>query len=286
MTVRKIVLLFGLFMILPIITSSAYAEDSWTISIKPYDGFKESELFQPRELPILSGDSIIWKNTDSISHMITSGVPQHPDYSGEYFSTDVISPGESYPILLDFVGHAGYYYFCEIHPWYTGKIFFEDRPGIFHSTLDTSYEILDENTLSVGGLVESDLGNTEYEMLIFDSKNNLIYQKIQLFEHDASFNESIDISDSLWSKNENYTLKLVYGVPSESTSIPIKIPINQTFEKSKYLEFCQDFRAESNFLFGEFHLPNWYKKALCWHGNDLMTEKELLDSLNFFKESF
>ncbi len=285
MTIQGSVLLLGLFLILPIITSSAYAEETWTVSIKPYDEFGVNELFQPRELPILSGDSVIWKNYDSTSHKIVSGVPQHPDYSGEFFSTDVISPGDNYSTSFDFEGYAGYYYFCEIHPWYTGKIFFEERPGIFNSTLGTSYRILDENTLSVGGLVESDLGNTEYEMLIFDSKNNLVYQKIQLFEPDASFNQIIDISDNSWKRDENYILKLVYGVPSEATSIPIKISINETYEKSKYLEFCQDFRVQSNFLLDEIYLPNWYKKALCWYGNELMTEKELRDSLSFFKNS-
>lgn len=276
-------MLLGLFMILPATGSIAYAEDSWTVSVKPYHEFGENELFQPRELPIISGDSVIWKNMDSTSHKIASGVPQHPDYSGEFFSTNIISPGEDHTISLDFEGYAGYYYFCEIHPWFTGKIFFEERPGMYNSTLDTSYEILDENKLSVGGIVESDLGNTEYEMLIFDSKNNVVYQKIQSFEPDASFNQIIDISESLWNKNEKYTLKLVFGVPSESTSIPIIIPIDQTYEKSKYLEFCQDFRTETNFLFEEIYLPNWYKKSLCWYGNELMTEKELSDSLNYLE---
>ncbi|MGY5149636.1 MAG: cupredoxin domain-containing protein [Candidatus Nitrosopumilus sp. bin_68KS] len=282
MTGKVIFVLLGLFIFLPLTTASAYAENSWTVSIKPYDEFGKKELFQPRELPIMSGDKVIWKNNDSTSHKIVSGIPQHPDYAGEFFSTNVISSGSDNSISLDFKGYAGYYYFCEIHPWYTGKIFFEERPGIFNSTLGTSYKILDENTLSVGGLVESDLRNTEYEMLVFDSKNNLVHQNIQSFESDASFNQIIDISDSLWKKDENFTLKLVFGVPSESTSIPIKIPINQTYEKSKYLEFCQDFRTESNFLFEEIQLPNWYKKTLCWYGNKIITEKELLDSLNFF----
>jgi plastocyanin len=282
----KVIIILGLFMVLPYIVLSAYAENSWTISINPYNIHEGQELFKPKELPIFSGDRVTWQNNDSISHRIVSGVSQHPDYSGTFFSTDVISGGEnSNSVSLDFTDYAGYYYFCEIHPWYTGKIFFEDRPNILFSTLDISYAILNQNILSIGGLVESDLGNTEYEMLIYDSKNNLVYQKIKSFESDSSFNEVIDISDSLWSKDENYLLKLVYGIPSESTSMQIKISKNITHEKSKYLEFCQDFKLEDNFLFEEVLLPNWFKKALCWHGNDLMTEKEFINSLNFFKNS-
>ncbi|MCV0409538.1 MAG: hypothetical protein K5783_01655 [Nitrosopumilus sp.] len=282
----KIMIILGLFMVLPYIVLSAYAENSWIVSINPYDSHGGQELFKPKELPIFSGDRVTWQNNDSISHRIVSGVPQHPDYSGTFFSTDIISGGEnSNSISLDFTDYAGYYYFCEIHPWYTGKIFFEDRPNILFSTLDISYEILNQNILSIGGLVESDLGNTEYEMLIYDSKNNLVYQKIKSFESDSSFNEVIDISDSLWDKDENYVLKLVYGIPSESTSMQIKISKNIAYEKSKYLEFCQDFKLEDNFIFEEVLLPNWFKKTLCWYGNDLMTEKEFVNSLNFFKNS-
>ena len=286
MASKTIFSLLGLFLISSILVSPAYAENTWIISINPYEENQKKELFQPRELPIFSGDKITWKNNDSTIHKIVSGVPEHPDYSGEFFSTDHIAVGEDSSISLNLGDYAGYYYFCEIHPWFTGKIFFEDRPTIFHSTIDSSYEILDKNTLSVGGIVALDLATTEYEMLIYDSKNNLIFQKINSFESDASFNEIIDISNSLWKNDDSYMLKLVYGVPSESTSISIKIPDNQTYEKSKYLEFCQDFRVESSFLFEEKYLPNWYKKSLCWYGNDLITEKELSDSLNFFKNSF
>ena len=136
-------------MVLPFVLS-AYAENSWIISINPYNIHEGQELFKPKELPIFSGDRVTWQNNDSISHRIVSGVSQHPDYSGTFFSTDVISGGEnSNSVSLDFTDYAGYYYFCEIHPWYTGKIFFEDRPNILFSTLDISYAILNQNILSI-----------------------------------------------------------------------------------------------------------------------------------------
>ncbi|KAF6247791.1 hypothetical protein C6990_01855 [Nitrosopumilus sp. b3] len=270
-------------MITPVIIFSAYAENSWTVFINPYEDLEKKELFQPRELPIFSGDNITWQNNDITTHKIVSGVPNHPDYSGEYFATETISPGKDYTISLDFNGFAGYYYFCEIHPWFTGKIFFEDRPDIFYSTLDISYKILENEILSIGGLVDTDFGKTEYEILIYDSEGNLVYQKGHSFEPDASFNTSIDISEPIWKKDENYMMKLVYGVPSESTSMPLKIPKDASYEKSKYLEFCQDFKSEDNFMFEKMQLPNWYKKALCWYGDEVITEKEFSDSLNFFK---
>ena len=286
MASKTIMLLLGMFLILPIMISSVHAENSWTVFLTPYGGLEKDELFQPLELPIHSGDKVTWINQDSTTHKIVSGVPQHPDFSGEFFSTDILSPGESSSVSLDSEGFVAYYYFCEIHPWFTGKIFFEDRPGIFYSTLDISYEIHDSDTLLVSGLVDSDFGTTGYEILIYDSKNNLIFQKVDAFELDATFDNSIDISSSIWDYDENYLLKLVYGIPSESTILSLEIPINDVDNelKSKSLEFCQDSESTSNFLFEGVSVPNWFKKSLCWFGNGLVDEKEISESLDFLQK--
>ncbi|WP_371503792.1 plastocyanin/azurin family copper-binding protein [Nitrosopumilus adriaticus] len=284
MTREIILVITGLFMIFPMISFSAYADNSWIISINQYDELEKSEIFQPREIPIFSGDKVTWQNNDSDTHKIVSGVPQHPDYSGEYFSSELISPGGNYSITLDFNGFAGYYYFCEIHPWYTGKIFFEDRPDIYYSTLDISYKIHNEQ-LFVEGSVESDLGNSEYGILVYDSKNNLVTQKLSSFEGDASFSTAIDISDPIWDEDEKYMAKLVYGVPSESTSLAINIPIKHTSDKSNYSEFCQESKSDSSFVYNEINLPSWYKNTLCWYETELITEKEYYDSLDFLKKA-
>lgn len=287
MILKFVILFFGIFLILPVMVSSVYAENSWSVFLNPYNALEKDELFRPLELPISSGDKVTWINQDSTAHRIVSGVPQHPDYSGTFFSTDVLSPGDRSSITLDFESYGAYYYLCEIHPWYTGKIFFEDRPGIYHSTLDISYEILNFETLLISGLVHSDFGNIRYEILILDSKNNLIFQKIYSFESDASFDISIDVSSPIWGHDENYVLKLVYGIPSESTKLSLEIPLNPVDDelKSKSLEFCQDSESDSDFVFEGVHVPNWYRELLCWYGDGLVTQKQISDSLVFFLNS-
>lgn len=284
MTVKMILILLGLFMILPIMTLSAYAENSWIISINPYDEFGKKELFQPRELPIESGDRITWQNNDSTVHKIVSGVPEHPDYSGEYFSSENIGPNEDYSINLDFTGFAGYYYYCEIHPWYTGKIFFEDNPNVIESVLDISYKIYENKTLEVKGIVDKDYKNNKYQILIYDSKNNLIFQQGDSFDQNAAFNALIDISSNRWEQKEDYILKLVFGVPSESTSIPLKI-YNNTNYQSGSLELCQISKSDSGFVLDGINLPNWFTKPLCWLDKGWITETEVAHSLDFFRNS-
>jgi plastocyanin len=224
MTFVSIVLLLGFVLILPLAASSVYAENSWSVFLNPFDGDQKDELFVPLELPISLGDTVTWINQDSTSHKIVSGVPVHPDYSGEFFSSDILSPGDSFSETFDEdVQYTAYYYFCEIHPWFTGKLFFEDRETILHSTIDISYDVVDSESLQFNGLVESDLATTGYEVLIYDSKNDLIFHKLSSFESDASFDFSIDISSSMWGSDDDYLLKLVYGVPSESTELPFNL---------------------------------------------------------------
>ena len=284
MTEKLLIILLGIFTILPAITLSAYAQDTWTVSINPYEEQGGKELFQPRELPIKSGDKVIWKNNDSTMHKIVSGMPKHLDYSGEYFSSENIDRGKDYSIILESRGFAGYYYFCEIHPWYTGKVFFEDNPHVIESITDISYEIKDSKMLEVKGTVEDDYRNTEYEMLIFTSKNNLIFQQVGSFNHDSTFNKLIDISSSVWEQEEDYVLKLVFGVPSESTTIPLKIH-NSINYQSGTLELCQISESNSEFILDGINLPNWYQKPLCWLDKGWITETEVAYSLDFFRNS-
>jgi len=274
----------SIFFTLPLIVFSAYAENSWNIFLNHYEGSQNIELFSPLELPMSSGDSVTWINQDSTPHKIVSGVPDHPDYSGEFFSTGLLSPGNSFSETFDDSSQfTGYYYFCEIHPWFTGKLFFEDRENILHSTLDISYDVINSESLQISGLVESVLATTGYEIMIFDSKNNLIYQKLSSFEPDATFDVSVDISSSIWDHDENYLLKLVYGVPSESTNLLLIIPLNDTNPESKLnaLEFCTN--SEIDFIYYNTLVPYWFSQTLCWYGNGLVVEKEIFDSVNFFK---
>ena len=284
MTFVSIVLILGFILILPFGIGSVHAENSWSIFVNPHEGIQKDELFAPLELPISSGDIVTWINQDSVSHKITSGVSAHPDFSGEFFSSDLLSPGDSFSAYLENEGFAGYYYFCEIHPWFSGKIFYEDRPGMYQSTLDFSYVIDDSEIMMISGLVDADLATTMYEILIYDSDNYLLFQKIGSFGTDATFDMSIDISSSIWKHDENFVVKLVYGVPSESTSLDVVIPISKIDVelKSKYLELCQN--SGNDFLFEDVLVPFWYAQSLCWAGDGLVVQKEVSDALTFFTD--
>jgi len=62
--------------------------------------------FQPPELTVNVGDTIVWKNTDIVSHTVTA-----KDGS---FDSDEIEPGKSWQLVVKKVGTFSYS--CSPHP--------------------------------------------------------------------------------------------------------------------------------------------------------------------------
>ena len=274
------------FAFVPFLISSAFAENIWTVSVSQYDGISNKELFSPIELPIKSEDRVIWINYDSTAHKIVSGVPAHPNYAGTFFSTEVLKPGQSNSVVLKHTDYGAYYYFCEIHPWFTGKVFFEEFSP-FSSTQNISVDVNDDKTLEIKGNVDSELGTTQYEILIYDSKDHLIFHTVKSFSKDASFDVSIDTSSSIWTHDDEYILKLVYGVPSEATIKTLNIPIftDKELQKKSY-DLCKNMAdKKTDFVFEDVSLPYWYKDSLCWFGNSLISSQEIYNGLDFFTKS-
>lgn len=74
--------------------------------------------FDPYELVVTSGTSVIWTNLDAAAHTVTSGMPEGgPD--GFFDSALFVSNGE---FSHTFYQPGEYNYFCMVHPWMVGKI--------------------------------------------------------------------------------------------------------------------------------------------------------------------
>src|SRR3970040_1252835 len=103
----------------PFIFFSVYADDTQNGA----SGKGPVQGFYPNQLPVLVGDTIVWENKDSVIHSITSGVPEHPEHSGLFFNLGEIAPGKSVSHVMPDTGFLAFFYYCEIHPWMTGKFF-------------------------------------------------------------------------------------------------------------------------------------------------------------------
>ena len=202
----------------PFILFGVYAEESntWTISIE--NGASDenpSKVFYPDTLPVKIGDTVIWKNNDSIIHNIASGVPEHFEEAGFFFNTDEIKPGESAGIILQEDTYDAFYYLCTIHPWMTGKIFYSDKPGAQPDTENPL--ILDKTiyqngeTVQFSGKVIQNFHGISYQILIFNQENQLVDSVVGYFDENAEYSNIFEIKNL---PNGKYNANLVYGIPS------------------------------------------------------------------------
>lgn len=83
-------------------------------------------FYEPAEVHVKAGEQIRWKNVDALPHTATSATPGSDDI-GKLFDTDIIPPNRfsSQQVIITEPGE--YPYFCQLHPWMSGKIIVEPQ---------------------------------------------------------------------------------------------------------------------------------------------------------------
>ena len=95
----------------PVITKVSIPKGAMTQS--------EGQLyFEPQEVTIAAGTTIVWTNNDEAAHTVTSGTPS-AGLSGE-FDSSMVSAGKTFE--HKFISAETTEYFCQVHPWMTGKV--------------------------------------------------------------------------------------------------------------------------------------------------------------------
>lgn len=74
--------------------------------------------YDPTDISISVGTTVVWTNNDNAAHTATSGSPEQ-GISGE-FDSDLIPPGEIFEYTFDIAGTRDY--FCLLHPWMQGTV--------------------------------------------------------------------------------------------------------------------------------------------------------------------
>ncbi len=83
---------------------------------------EQQDNFLPKLVNIQLGidNHLIWINDDDVAHTVTPDHRAQDSYSGEFGSSGVILPGESYEFL--FTESQTIPYHCQPHPWMTGTV--------------------------------------------------------------------------------------------------------------------------------------------------------------------
>ena len=77
----------------------------------------QDSKFSPGVIEIMTGTEVIWKNSDSYSHTVTSGTRGEP---AGIFDSGSITGGDTYSYTFEETGI--YEYFCEFHEGMRGTI--------------------------------------------------------------------------------------------------------------------------------------------------------------------
>jgi len=76
-----------------------------------------NSCYLPYEANIYSGESVMWTNSDTAAHTVTSGLPGAPD---DKFDSGMMVPNNTWQFMFSDSGE--YPYYCMLHPWMTGKV--------------------------------------------------------------------------------------------------------------------------------------------------------------------
>ncbi|MDH2907943.1 MAG: plastocyanin/azurin family copper-binding protein, partial [Candidatus Nitrosotalea sp.] len=79
-----------------------------------------NNCFSPNPLNVAPGTTVTWKNTDTVSHYVTSGKPSDETTGTVFDSGNLIKPGSTFQFT--FANAGTYDYFCTVHPWMTGQV--------------------------------------------------------------------------------------------------------------------------------------------------------------------
>ncbi len=235
------------------ITQYAFAEN-YQVTILDNTSDQRLKLY-PEILPFKQDDTITWKNEDSVVHSITSGIGTHPEYSGKFFRTGEIAPGESGKVKFDVRDNFAFYYFCEIHPWLSGKLVVETASESQPETTNTILIDNSHNKITVSGQEHYDFRKTAYDILMYHNQDELIDVKHGLLDESSTFRE--DIPTGTISPGR-YTFKVVYGLPTQVGIADIEITL-QTKES----------------------IPKWIRvKAMEW-SNDTISNAEFIKAIEY-----
>ncbi|TBR08883.1 MAG: hypothetical protein EPO62_05835 [Candidatus Nitrosotenuis sp.] len=279
-----------------------------SLEVRILNGAADNETakaFYPDILPIEPGDSVTWVNEDSKAHSITSGMPEAPEYSGIFFKTGNIDAQNSGSVkITDLKDHFAFYYFCEIHPWLTGKIVVSTAP---ESQPDTALPIAISRTqyskgqdVQVTGKVADDYAKISYDLLVYD-KAKLVDIVSGHFNEDSTLSETIH-TDRLASAK--YTLKLVYGLPTQVASTGFDLENAPEYKIPGWIKTEAKLWSSGTISDGEFiktiqylskekiidsqsqidqpkAIPYWIKTNASWWTNGQISDAEFVNALEY-----
>jgi len=81
--------------------------------------------YDPKELTVTQGQTILVDNVDAMPHTVTNGEGASDENAGKLFDTSIINGGESAVMETADIEPGTYNYYCTVHPYMTGTLIVE-----------------------------------------------------------------------------------------------------------------------------------------------------------------
>ena len=100
-------------------------ESAFIIEIVPGAVIDGNENYVPNKAKALLTftNNVVWQNNDDTAHTVTPDHRHSDSFSGDFGSSGVLKPGDTYEFL--FTEPQEVHYHCTPHPWMTGSIIIE-----------------------------------------------------------------------------------------------------------------------------------------------------------------
>jgi plastocyanin len=264
---------FSIGIMLLLSSHTVFADNSnisWKITIKKNGTDSNSTIFWPPELQVRQGDTLMWINNDTTSHAITSGMPDHLNYSGKIFDSGVLNPGQSYSFKIPHDIWSAYYYFCKIHPWMTGKIdvgiaYLGKSPAFTITTDKESYS--NNETMQISGVVNDTSQIMPLRIQIFDSQRNMVFSDSTNLLSDHSFRYQLKTSNSIFKTTGYYKIKAFYEFPATVTDV--NFFFNNLSQNTAYTSLSS------------FKIPYWVKNNAKWWSQNQISDEDFIKGIQF-----
>ena len=105
--------------------TSAAAGGGVTLTILDGSSIQGTPDYDPDELTVKKGETILVDNVDTMPHTVTNGKSGSDPTSGKLFDTSIINGGDSAEMDTSAIDAGTYPYYCMVHPYMTGSLTIE-----------------------------------------------------------------------------------------------------------------------------------------------------------------
>ena len=93
-----------------------------TLTILEGAATQGNPAYDPSDLTVKKGQTILVDNVDAMPHTVTNGAGPSDSTSGKIFDTSIINAGEAKVLETADIDPAKYDYYCSVHPYMLGTL--------------------------------------------------------------------------------------------------------------------------------------------------------------------